>query len=52
MGEAIHGVYAPEVLDHLPGAAVADEARPFGQPVVIGEDAAAHVGAHGLLRVE
>ena len=52
MGEAIHGVYAPEVLDHLPGAAVADEARPLSQLVVIGEDAAPHVRAHGLFRVE
>ena len=52
MGEAVRRVYATEVLDHFSGAALADKPRPFGQRIVVGEDAAAHVRAHGLLRVE
>ena len=52
VGEAIGRVYTPEVLDHFPGPALADKPRPFGQRIVVGKDAAAHVRAHRFLGVE
>ena len=47
-----HDVLPPEARLHDPAAAVADEAEPLGERVVIRDDAAAGIRAHRLLPVE